>query len=115
MFNCLCTYITCYEATLAIAYYFPFSLSFFLSFSLSLSIDDDNDRKVDTSSPPMMTDAVKQSSSPTRRESADQVTDLPVHSFKKLPITQMSDADSAIGLVRRKRGRERERERERGI
>ena len=89
------------------------SLSLSFSLSPSLSIDDDNDRKVDTSSPPMMTDAVKQSSSPTRRESADQVTDLPVHSFKKLPITQMSDADSAIGLVRRKRGRERERERER--
>ena len=101
MFNCLCAYITCYEATLAIAYYFPFSLSL----SFSLSIDDDNDRKVDTSSPPMVTDAVKQSFSPTRRESADQVTELPVHGFKKLPITQMSDADSAIGLVRRKRER----------
>ena len=62
----------------------------------------------------MVTDAVKQSFSPTRRESADQVTDLPVHGFKKLPITQMSDADSAIGLVRRKRERETETEREEG-
>lgn len=37
--------------------------------------------------------------SPSRRESADEVADLPRYHFKKLPINQVSDADSAIGLV----------------
>ncbi|XP_019855352.1 PREDICTED: uncharacterized protein LOC105313719 isoform X3 [Amphimedon queenslandica] len=59
------------------------------------SISDDNDKRAEDSSPPASTDPL----SPTRRESADQISDLPVqHSFKKLPLTQMSDADSAIGL-----------------
>ena len=73
----------------------------------SLSLEDDNDKRAEDSSPPASTDPL----SPTQRESADQVSDLPVqHNFKKLPLTQMSDADSAIGLVREREGREREGE-----